>query len=99
MFKIYDCISKFKTLNYRDLLIFLIPFIVFSVYLYIFNPGILVFDSYNQMYQIATGQFSSWHPFFHTFIEMMCLKIYGSPSSVAVLQIVVFSVFWMMQIQ
>ena len=95
MFEVSDCISKVKTLNRRDLLIFLIPFIVFSLYLYVFNPGILAFDSYNQLHQIATGQFDSWHPFFHTFIEMMCLKVYGSPASVAVLQIVTFSAFWM----
>ena len=95
MFEVSDCISKVKTLNYRDLLIFLVPFIIFSLYLYVFNPGILAFDSYNQLHQIATGQFDSWHPFFHTFIEMMCLKVYASPASVVALQIVTFSAFWM----
>lgn len=88
-------ISKIRTLNYRDLLIFLIPFIIFLYYLHVYSPGILVFDSYNQLHQIATGNFNNWHPFFHTFIEMMCLKVYGSPASVAVLQIIVFSTIWM----
>ena len=87
--------DKLKTLNRRDLMIFLIPLIVFSFYLYVFAPGIMVYDSFNQIHQIATGEFINWHPFFHTFIEMLCLKVYGSPASVAVLQIVIFSIMWM----
>lgn len=81
--------------NYRDLIIFLIPFIIFLAYLYVYNPGVLTYDSFNQLHQIATGHFSNWHPFFHTFIEMLCLKIYASPISIAVLQILVFSTMWM----
>ncbi|MBQ6512908.1 hypothetical protein [Methanobrevibacter sp.] len=88
-------ISTIERPNYRDLIIFLIPFIVFSLYLYVFNPGVLTLDSFNQLHQIATNQFSNWHPFFHTFIEMICLKIYANPISVAVLQIWVFSSMWM----
>lgn len=95
MFNEYDITSKIRDLNYKDLLIFLVPCIIFGYYLHVFAPGIMVYDSYNQLHQIATGQFNNWHPFFHTFIEMMCLKVYGSPASVAVLQIVTFSVFWM----
>lgn len=81
--------------NYRDLIIFLIPFIIFLAYLYVYNPGVLTYDSFNQLHQIATGNFSNWHPFFHTFIEMLCLKIYASPISIAALQILVFSTMWM----
>lgn len=88
----FKIISK---LNYRDLIIFLIPTIIFSIYLFIYNPGILTYDSFNQLHQVASGQFYNWHPFFHTFIEMICLKIYPNPMSVCILQIFVFSVFWM----
>ncbi len=95
MFNVSDGISKIKALNYRDLLIFIIPLAIFSYYLHVFAPGLMVFDSYNQLHQIATGEFTNWHPFFHTFIEMMCLKVYRSPASVAVLQIITFSAFWM----
>ena len=90
----YGWSLKIRTLNLRDLAIFLIPSAIFFSYLYIYAPGIMVFDSYNQLHQIATGQFNNWHPFFHTFIEMMCLKVYRSPASVAVLQILTFSAFW-----
>ena len=87
--------SIIKGLNYRDLIIFFIPLIIFSLYLYVYNPGILTYDSFNQIHQIATNEFNNWHPFFHTFIEMLCYKIYPSPISVAILQIFVFSSMWM----
>lgn len=71
------------------------PFIIFMYYLYIFDPGILTFDSYHQIHQIASNDFDNWHPFFHTFIEMLCLKIYANPKSVCILQILTFSTIWM----
>lgn len=90
--KIFD---KLKTLNKFDLIIFLIPCLIFLYYLHVFDPGFLWTDSYRQLYQISTGQFDNWHPFFHTFIEMMCLKIYSSTVSIAILQIITFSTMWM----
>ena len=87
--------SEFKKLSYRDLAIFLIPFIIFFIYLLVFNPGIATWDTFNQFHQIATGHFTNWHPFFHTFIEMICLSIYPNPMSIGILQIFVFSVMWM----
>ena len=88
-------ISNIKKLNLKDLLIFLIPFVIFMYYLHVFNPGILTYDSYDQLHQIATNTFFNWHPFFHTFIEMLCFKVYSSPISVGILQISVFSIMWM----
>lgn len=90
-----DIKNNIKTLNKKDLIIFLIPVLIFGYYLYIFDPGILSYDSYNQLHQIATSNFNNWHPFFHTFIEMLCIKIYASPISVGILQILTFSVLWM----
>lgn len=90
-----EIITETQKLNKRDLIIFLIPFAIFSVYLAVYNPGILTIDSFNQLHQIATGQFTTWHPFFYTFIEMICLKIYASPITVGVLQILTFSTIWM----
>ena len=77
-------------LSYKDLIIFLIPFTIFMVYLYIFNPGILRPDTFNQFHQIATSTFGNWHPFFHTFIDMLCLNVYPNPKSIAILQIITF---------
>ena len=84
-------ITKF---NLKDLIIFLIPLIIFLFYLYIYNPGILTYDSFNQLHQIATGNFNNWQPFFHTFIEMVCIKIYASPVTIGVVQILSFSIIW-----
>ena len=78
----------------KDLIIFLIPLIIFLFYLYIYNPGILTYDSFNQLHQIATGNFNNWQPFFHTFIEMVCIKIYASPVTIGVVQILSFSIIW-----
>lgn len=81
--------------NLKDLIIFLIPLIIFLYYLYIYNPGILTMDSFNQLHQIATNHFNNWHPFFYTFIEMVCIRIYASPISIGVVQILSFSIIWM----
>lgn len=88
-------VSNFKKLNHRDLVIFLIPFILFMYYLYVFNPGVLTYDSFDQLSQIAYHNFGTWHPFFHTFIEMLCLKVYPNPKSICILQILTFSTIWM----
>ena len=85
--------SKF---NYRDFIIFIVPVLIFSLYLYIYNPGILTAASFSQLHQIATGEFTGAYPILHTIIEMICLKIYASPASIGAFQILVFSVIWML---
>ena len=90
-----DLFSKIKTLNKFDIVIFLIPFLIFLYYLHVFDPGLVWFDSFKQLHQIATGKFTNWHPFFHTFIEMICVKLTGTTASVGLLQIITFSTMWM----
>ena len=94
-FQDMDFIAEIRKLNYRDLLIFLIPVLIFLSYLSAFNPGIATYDSFNQLHQIASQHFTNWHPFFHTFISMLCLKIYPNTMSICILQILVFSTMWM----
>lgn len=89
-----EILQGIRKLNYRDLLIFAIPIIVFSVYLSVFNPGILTIESFNQLHQIASNHFLNNYPIFHTFIEMICLNISGSPMSIGILQILVFTSMW-----
>ena len=86
--------SNPKKINYRDLMIFIVPILIFSLYLFIYNPGILTSESFSQFHQIATGEFTNSFPFFHTFIEMIFLNIFGTPLSIAILQIFVFSAIW-----
>ena len=84
----------YRKLSYKDLIIFLIPFVIFMFYLTMFDPGVLRLDTFTQLGQITKFQFDNWHPFFHTYIEMLCLKIIPNPKSVAILQILTFAVIW-----
>ena len=86
--------KNFQKISFQDLIIFLIPFTIFMFYLYIYDPGILRPDTFSQFHQIATSKFDNWHPFFHTFIDMLCLKVWSNPKSIAILQILIFSTIW-----
>lgn len=83
-----------RKINYRDLMIFLVPMLIFALYLFIYNPGILTYNSFAQIHQIASGKFTNSFPFFHTFIEMLLINIFGTPLIMGVLQILVFSTIW-----
>ena len=87
-------ITSNRNINYRDLMIFIVPILIFALYLFIYNPGILTSESFLQIHQIASGEFTNRFPFLHTFIEMLLLNIFGTPLSMAVLQIFVFSAIW-----
>lgn len=85
---------KFKSIKKEDIIIFLISCGILLFFLYIFAPGILTYDSYNQLHQISSLQFTNWHPFFHTFIEMLLLKIWNNPMIIGIFQILFFSFLW-----
>lgn len=86
--------TSIKKLNYRDLIIFIVPVLIFALYLFIFNPGILTVNSYSILHQIASGEFVGPYSIFYTFIVMVCLKIYPSAATVGVLQILIFAIIW-----
>lgn len=77
-----------------DIIIFLIPIIIFGIYLLIYFPGILTADSYNQLGQIEANIFYNNHPFIHTLIEILCLKIWNSPAMIAIFQMLFFCFVW-----
>ena len=83
-----------KKIEIQDIAIFAIPFFTFIIALVIFFPGFLSYDSFQQLGQISAHRFSNWHPFIHTFIEMVCLKVWNSPASVGLFQIFCFSIIW-----
>lgn len=87
-----NIIPKF---NYRDLLIVLVPILIFLLYLFVYNPGVLTVASYSQLHQIATGEFTTSNPIFHTLLEMLCIKIFGTPLFIGLFQILIFSGIWM----
>ncbi len=86
--------NRILKFNYRDLMIFLVPIIIFLLYLFVYNPGVLTVSSYSQLHQIATGEFTTAHPIFHTLIEMLLIKIFGTPLSIGAFQILVFALMW-----
>ena len=83
-----------KKLNYRDLIIFIVPILIFALYLFIYNPGILTVNSYSILHQIARGEFVGPYSIFYTFLVMVCLKIYPSAATVGILQILIFAIIW-----
>lgn len=87
-----NIISKF---NYRDLMIFIVPVLIFGLYLFVFRPGVLTVASYSQLHEIAAGWFTTTYPIFHTFIEMLFLNTFKSPTYIGLFQILIFSLIWM----
>ena len=87
-----NIISKF---NYRDFIIFIVPVLIFFLYLMVYNPGVLTVASYSQLHQIAAGKFTTAYPILHTLLVIVCLKIFGSVFFVGLFQILVFSAMWM----
>ncbi len=62
--------------------------ITWVIYLLVYFPGMMSADSMDQWNQILTGQFVDHHPAFHTFLEWLVTRIYLSPVSIAVAQII-----------
>lgn len=90
-----DIKSVTQKFNHRDLIILIMPILLFALYLFTYNPGILTQDSFSLLHQIATGKFSNAYPVFYIFIVIFGLKIYASPLIIGIFQILVFSVMWM----
>lgn len=95
MRKIIDSIAKIiKKIDWRDIVIFLIPFTVFLIALLAFLPGIITYDSSDQWAQVQAGAISDAHPFFHTFVLWVLSKIWNSETIVLIVQIILFSSIW-----
>ncbi|MBQ6098334.1 MAG: hypothetical protein IJL02_00540 [Methanobrevibacter sp.] len=81
--------------NYRDLMIFILPILIFSLYLFMYNPGVLTAASFSQLHQIATGQFTTSSPILHTLLVMLFVKIFKTPLFIGAFQIIIFAAIWM----
>lgn len=83
---------EYRNISRKRILIYSVPCIViFSLYLIAFFPGVMTADSMSQWKQIVTHNFDDWHPFAHTFFNMIMLKIWHSPASIALGQILILS--------
>lgn len=73
--------------------LFIIPLIVSIIYLTAFNPGVLTFDSYEQIL-MAKGlkQIVDYHPAIITIIFKVILSIKDSPTAIILVQIIIYSI-------
>lgn len=76
----------------KSILKFALPIaLVWCIYLLAFYPGMMSADSMVQWEQVLSGQYNDHHPVFHTLLIWLVTRIYLSPVSVAVAQIVAMS--------
>lgn len=63
-----------KNATIRSFLVFFISiFVIDTVYLFFVQyPGIMTNDSYTQVHQIISGQYTNHHPFWHTMVIKVC---------------------------
>ena len=81
-------------ISIKDILIFLIPILIFVFTLLSYWPGIMTYDGDYQWNQIQNKYISDAHPFLSTFVPLLLSKIWNSKTVVQVFQIIVFSVIW-----
>lgn len=79
---------------YKDIIIFIIPLILMGIVLYIFYPGVMTYDSFNQLNQIIDNDFVRGHPVIHTLFEYILYKPFKSVAMISIAQIIVFSSIW-----
>ena len=73
-------------------LFYTLPMItVWGIYLLTFFPGMMSPDSNNQWAQAVSGQFNDAHPVFHTLLLWVLMRIWYSPASVVIFQIITLS--------
>jgi hypothetical protein len=90
LLKIDGKLSSNSRLNKKRWLVYALPlFLGYFFYLLIYWPGLMSPDSLDQWNQLSTGVFSDWHPAFHTFFEWVLTRLWDSPASIAVFQILV----------
>jgi hypothetical protein len=75
----------------RIILYALPSFIIFSLYLLGFFPGVMTFDSLFQWSQIHSNQYSDWHPVTHTWFLKLITEVWDYPAAIGIVQILTMS--------
>lgn len=86
-----DKINLFVKDNKFFIVFFILTFIIFSLWLIGYNPGIMTPDSIDQWMQAYRFDFSNHHPFFHTFLISLAQRIIYGPAFIALIQILIAS--------
>lgn len=87
-------IKKATVFNKRNILTFLLVIVLNSIVLLSFYPGIVPYDGNNQWNQVVSGNIQNNHPFFSTFFMWLLSKIWFSPTTLIVYQIILLSFIW-----
>ncbi|MDD2376438.1 MAG: glycosyltransferase [Clostridia bacterium] len=83
-----------RNVTFKDITIFLIPLIIFSLALLSFWPGISTYDGNYQWNQIQNNYITDAHPFLSTFFVKILSYIWNSETIVLIFQIFAFSFIW-----
>lgn len=78
----------------NNIIIFFIMFGLLLIALLSFFPGIMSIDGNNQWQQVVSNTIINNHPFFSTFVWWILSKIWFSPASLMLLQIILLSTVW-----
>lgn len=69
--------------------------LILSIYLFAFWPGLISPDSISQWDQLSSFKFTDAHPAFHTLIYWLITRIYYSPASISIFQIISLVLIWL----
>lgn len=84
-----------KKINLKNnMLIFCIMSGLLLIVLFSFYPGIMTIDSNNQWNQVLENNITNNHPFFSTFVWWLLSKIWFSPTTLMIFQIILLSIIW-----
>lgn len=87
--------TKLLKKSYKDIFIFILPFIIFMFMLLMYYPGIIPYDGNVQWQQVQSKIITNSHPFFSTYFMYLLSKIWNDPKIVILFQMFIFSFFWM----
>lgn len=74
-------------------ILFSLPIIgVWIFFLLIFFPGFVTNDAFFELRQFVSGQYNDWHPILYTILIGLITKVYFSPASVVIFQILIVSI-------
>ena len=85
-------VFKMKTKNF--IIISIISFIILSIILLSFYPGIVPYDGNYQWQQVKSGIITNAHPFFSTYFMFLLSKLWNSVTVVVIYQIILVSISW-----
>ena len=86
--------NKFKNITKHDIVLFLIPILTGSFFLYVYAPGIYNFDTFTQIIQINNMEFTTGNPFISTLYIMFFVKFLNCKLLLPIFQLLWFSFMW-----